>query len=407
MRDGAGRALAPRCAIDPASLDEVARILAAAQRGLIACGPSPRGPSAADLDAYRRDIASLAIATGFPVLAEATSQARFGIAHDRGPVLLSLFDALLRSPAFRGRFTPDAILELGAPPTSAGYAQLLAERPDIPRIVVAPHGWSDPTSTASVIVRASVPAFCRALVQRIGGATNEARSAWSRALASEDDAARGVLETALTEAETLTEGAVARAVAHACPAGSTLVLGNSSPVRDADTWTLVSSKPLHVLHQRGASGIDGLVSGAAGAQTVSQAPVSLLLGDLSLLHDIGGLAVAREARGPLVIVVVNNAGGRIFEQLPIGRALGPGPAFERCFATPQPIDFAAAAAAFGIAFERARAAPALAAALAAAHERSSATLIEAVVPPHDGAARLKTVWTRVDARYQPRKDTQS
>jgi hypothetical protein len=175
--------------------------------------------------------------------------------------------------------------------------------------------------------------------------------------------------------------------------------------------------------------------------------VTLFLGDLSLIHDLGGLALARslspdvarslspdiaperspDVAGPhgrggvrqaseggatagttashaaalrlpevaaLVIVTVNNGGGRIFEQLPIGRVLGAGATFERCFATPQAVDFAHAAAAFGIPFERASSSAELAAALGRAHASHGPTLIEAVVPPHDGAARLQALWTR-------------
>ncbi len=96
-----------------------------------------------------------------------------------------------------------------------------------------------------------------------------------------------------------------------------------------------------------------------------------------------------------MIVTVNNGGGRIFEQLPIGRVLGAGDLFERCFATPQSVDFAAAAAAFGLPFERASTPADLASALARAHASRGPTLIEAVVPPHDGAARLQALWARI------------
>src|SRR6185295_6494041 len=77
---------------------------------------------------------------------------------------------------------------------------------------------------------------------------------------------------------------------------------------------------VRVLSQRGVSGIDGLLAGAAGAASVTELPVTLLVGDVSFLHDVGGLALARHARAPLVIVVINNDGGRIFEQLPLARS---------------------------------------------------------------------------------------
>lgn len=454
LHAGPTRAIAPASTLDPTAIEECARVVARSERGLLVCGPAP---AHGDLDAYRREIAALARVTGFPILAEATSQARFGLAGapgDAAPVVVSCFDALLRSPAFRRRMPPDAILEIGAPPTSSGYAQLLAEHPRCPRVVVASPGWTDPASTAAAILRADLPSFRAALRVHLAGAPEGRGAAWSRALAAADAQARAAVEDIVATtppdlaagsahayashpspamtvapgaiaiaspahaspapaAPSLTEALVARAVIDACPPGSTLVLGNSSPVRDVDTYCPASSKPLRVLHQRGASGIDGLVSGAAGAASVTGDAVTLLLGDLSLVHDIGGLALARRRSpvassppvAPLVIVTVNNGGGRIFEQLPIGRVLGAGDVFERCFATPQSVDFAAAAAAFGLPFERASTPADLASALARAHATPGPTLIEAVVPPHDGAARLKALWaTLAEAPAPPAAD---
>jgi 2-succinyl-5-enolpyruvyl-6-hydroxy-3-cyclohexene-1-carboxylate synthase len=394
MRTGPTRALEACMAVDPAAAVATARLLRGAERGLIVCGPAPAHGDGA---AYRREVGLLGRALGFPILAEATSQVRFGM-EGRS---VAAFDALLRSRSFRGRFAPDVIVEIGAPPTSTGYAQLVAETPQCRRVVIAPHGWTDPHGTAALLVHADVPAFCRALRACLPRAEREAP--FSAAVTAADERARSIIDAAIPEA-TLTEAAALRAVVSACPPDSILVLGNSSPVRDADAYVFPSSKPIRVLGQRGASGIDGLVSGAAGAQHASKGPVTLLLGDLGFLHDIGGLALAREAKGPLVIVAVNNGGGRLFEQLPIGRALGPGEAFERLFATPQPIDFAAAAATFGIAFERAESPRDLRAALASAHARAGATLVEAKVPPHDGAERHRTLWARIDALFSPRKD---
>lgn len=428
MRAGPTRALSVAARDADPAVAEVASLLEGAERGLLVCGPAP---AHGDVAGYRREIAALGRALGFPILAEATSQVRFGAAEtsregaSRGaPVLVSALDALLRSRAFRAHHAPDVIVEIGAPPTSTGYAQLLAESPRCRRVVIAPSGWTDPASTASILVHADVQAFCLALRAHLAARSGTARAeqpasgdraraegarSFAAAVAAADDRARAVIDAAVPEEPSapLTEAAVSRAVLAACPADSILVLGNSSPVRDVDEYVAPSSKPLRVLHQRGASGIDGLVSGAAGAQSVSKEAVTLLLGDVSLLHDIGGLAVARSAKGPLVIVAIDNGGGRIFEQLPIGRALGPGEAFERLFATPQPVDLGSVAAAFGVASARAGTVADLRAALAAAHARPGATLLVAAVPPHDGAERHKTLWTRIDELFQPRKESAS
>ncbi|MBL0298837.1 MAG: hypothetical protein IPQ21_17175 [Betaproteobacteria bacterium] len=89
----------------------------------------------------------------------------------------------------------------------------------------------------------------------------------------------------------------------ALPPGAVLAIGNSSPVRDLDHDLPPDAQALTLLHQRGAAGIDGAVAGAAGARSVLDAPMALLLGDVALLHDAGGLAAAAAVRGPLAIVV--------------------------------------------------------------------------------------------------------
>jgi 2-succinyl-5-enolpyruvyl-6-hydroxy-3-cyclohexene-1-carboxylate synthase len=119
-----------------------------------------------------------------------------------------------------------------------------------------------------------------------------------------------------------------------------------------------------------------------------------------MLHDLGGLALARRARGPLVLVVVNNDGGRIFEELPIADAADRG-VFERCFATPHGLDFEAFARGMGIAYAAPRTRTELANALAAAHAATGATLIEAKVVASGSAANKRKLWANVDRAIGP------
>lgn len=410
MERGAPSVSPPVTMPDGAAVAELAERCARAERGLLVCGPSlpACGLAAApgrpfELKRIQRAVASLARATGFPVLAEATSQARFGLAPDVDAV--SSFDALLRDPAFRARHAPDLLIEIGAPPVSQGYADLIAELPGCPRFVVSPYGWNDPTSGAAGLLFGDPAALCEALAERVPPSRRAAGRLWAETLARADARASVVVERELGTAARLSEGRVARLVADACPEGSTLVIGNSSPVRDLDMYCPASPRSLRVLHQRGASGIDGLVSGAAGARSVTAGPLVLLLGDLSLLHDLTGLGLAARpspTSGPFVIVTVQNDGGRIFERLPIARAAranggGQDGALARCFTAPQGLDFAHAAAMFGVDYERVETGAALARALDAALGRGGATLIEAVVPPTDGAERAERIFRGVAA----------
>ena len=381
LRRGPTRVFTPEVAPSPSALDEIAKLAARSERGLIVCGPSPLDPGRHLGPAIRK----LARVTGFPVLAEATSGARFTGA-GKGLTACPAFDSLLRNPAFRRAHVPDLILEIGAPPTSQGYGELVADNPRVPRYVLAHHGYSDPAGTATALVLGDPVAAVAGIHERLASRGQPAQSAWAASFARADARAWAIAAEVSTAPE-LTEACVARAVVDTCPEGSVLVIGNSTPVRDIDVWAPARAAALDVLHQRGASGIDGLVSGAAGALSATDRPVTLLLGDLSLLHDIGGLALARRAARPLVIVVVQNDGGRIFEHLPIVKS-AERPDFDKYFTMPEPVDLAEAAASFGIRFARVQTPAALAAALGEAHARPGATLVEAVVPPGDGAARV-------------------
>jgi 2-succinyl-5-enolpyruvyl-6-hydroxy-3-cyclohexene-1-carboxylate synthase len=205
--------------------------------------------------------------------------------------------------------------------------------------------------------------------------------------------------------DALIEAQIARAVIGACPEGALLVVGNSAPVRDLDLWVAPGPKAFDVVHQRGASGIDGLVSSTAGAASVAGRPTVLLVGDVSLAHDVGALALLAEARTPIAVVVVDNAGGRIFETLPVAAAVAP-ERMEQLFATPPRVDWEKASAAFGVAFSAARTAGELGQALASALARPGGTVVRAIVPPKDAAPRARRVRAAFEVAFARPDDFQ-
>ena len=152
------------------------------------------------------------------------------------------------------------------------------------------------------------------------------------------------------------------------------MLGNSLPIRVADE-VIDGGRELVVLTQRGAAGIDGLIAGACGAAATGR-PTVLVLGDVSFAHDVGSLACARGL--PLAIVVIDNAGGRIFDELPVATTL-PAADVERLWRTPTGLDPAALAAAFGLRAATATGPAAVAAAIGAALGANTATVIHAPV----------------------------
>ncbi|MBA4175805.1 MAG: 2-succinyl-5-enolpyruvyl-6-hydroxy-3-cyclohexene-1-carboxylic-acid synthase [Leptothrix sp. (in: Bacteria)] len=397
MAAPAAQVVVGRPAADDAAMATLAQRCLRARRGVIVAGPAPASQARA-----RTAVARLQRATGFALLAEGASQLRFAGAQGvDGAALIDGFDWLYRLPAGDREWLPDLVIQLGAPPTSGAWERLLDRHGELERIVVAPTGWPDPHNSAAVLVQADIEHTCDRLAAMLarGRAQASEAPAFTALLAAANARARRVVDAQLqAQGDTLSEGAAARCVAAGLAPGSWLVVGNSLPIRLLDAYAGPCKTDLHVLSQRGASGIDGLVSGAAGAATVAASPVVLLVGDVSALHDVGGLALAAAARVPLVIVVVNNDGGRIFEQLPVAR-VADGDTMRR-FTTPHGLDFAAAARLYRHPFERVATRPALQQALAAALGRNGCTLIEAQVPAHGAAedqARIVAALAAPDA----------
>lgn len=384
----------------PAGLARLAEACRAARRGLIVCGPQP--PTEA---ADAADIAALARATGFAVVAEPASQQRFanGVDPDRW---IDGFALLLTGPAFRNAHEPDLVLQIGRPPTATEWGDYLDRWPDTPRHIIAARGWPDPWSTATAVVRGPIGLAVRALTSAVGDqdtvAGQQARSAqgawaernaWLARLRHANRVAWATVDRAL--AVGFSEGAAVRAVVDAVPDGGVLALGNSLPIREAETFVPAARRAVTVWAQRGANGIDGLVSGAAGAAAAAGRPTTLLLGDVSLAHDIGGLAVARDA-GALSIVVLNNRGGRIFERLPMAERLEGQAEFD-AWLTPPALDLAAAAAAFGIHYARAADRAELDAALLDLTHDPGARLIEVVIPDGGTTHHQRELVRRLEA----------
>ena len=304
------------------------------------------------------DARRLAEAAGWPLLAEPSSGARGGA---NAP---AAYRMLLADPALGGRVR--SVVLLGRPTLSRPVSALLA-RDDVDLTVVAPlgSGWPDAGRAADRVLT-GVPAAWLA-----GPADDPAwLGAWQRADAAAATALDALLDddpaaTPTRSTPPLTGPRAVRAVAEACLPSDVLVVGSSNPVRDLDLVARWTEAPT-VLANRGLAGIDGMVSTATGvALGLPRRRVRALLGDLTFLHDVGGLLrLTTEPEVDLQLVVLNDAGGSIFATLEHG-APGRARTFERVFGTPHAADVAALCAGYGVRHVRVSDATALAAALAA------------------------------------------
>ncbi|MDD5297462.1 MAG: 2-succinyl-5-enolpyruvyl-6-hydroxy-3-cyclohexene-1-carboxylic-acid synthase [Rhodocyclaceae bacterium] len=351
----------------------VARCLSG-RPGAIVCGGGdfPAG--------FAQALAELAARLDAPVLAEPLSGLRFG-GHDRSRLCVR-YEAWLRGAGAGLR--PEWLLRFGAFPVSRSLQNWLGAASGATQVLVSPGGrWLDPLHAATTLLEADPVAVCQALLH---AAPEPAHPSWRAAFAAEENRA-GRLAAEHGLGTECFEGALITLLLERLPAGHRLLCGNSMAIRDLDSFSGSDAKPIAIHGNRGASGIDGNVSTAAGLAVLG--PTLALVGDVSCAHDLNGLAAARGL--DLVLVVVNNGGGGIFGYLPAAAL----PDFERVWLTPPGLDFFHAAGAWGIAHRRAETLPDFAAALDSAFAAGGPQLIEVVVDREASLRRHRAYWEAV------------
>jgi 2-succinyl-5-enolpyruvyl-6-hydroxy-3-cyclohexene-1-carboxylate synthase len=340
-----GRGARPLTAVTPIDLepstfllDEVAGHIEGASSGVIVAGRQ--------LDPELREpLANLARTAGFPILAEPTSQLRCG-PHDRSHVITT-YDHLLRDEGFCESVRPSLVLRFGEMPTSKPLRAWLASC-GADQIVVDPRGgWNEPTRRAAALLRAAPTELASGWAARLSDQERPARLIWLEA----ERAGRAALEAELEGVEQPTEPGLHLALGRAHGDGDLIYTASSMPIRDQEAFLPASEADALFLSNRGANGIDGLVSSGIGAAQASGRPTTIITGDLGLLHDIGGLAALRDVSTPVRILVIDNDGGGIFGFLPQAEAL-PNEEFEALLGTPRGLDTSKAASLFGLAHRR-------------------------------------------------------
>lgn len=335
-------------ALDVAMARPLAVELRAARRPMLVCGPQTDPGLAAPL-------AALARALGAPLLADPLSQLRWGL-HDRAAVV-DRYDAALRHEPFAAALAPDLVLRVGAVPTSKPLLQYLGRHAAARHVVVDAARWPDPALTAAAVVHADPRLLAERLhdcLADVDGGESAAEPGWLAAWRYADASAGAALATYVAQLAEPFEGRVLAETAALVPAGGTLFVSSSMPVRDLDAFAPGDARAVRVLANRGANGIDGVVSTALGAAAAAReqgrGPVVLVIGDLAFYHDMNGLLAARLHALDATVVLVNNDGGGIFSFLP--QAAHPAH-FERLFGTPHGLDFAPAVAMYGGRYTRA------------------------------------------------------
>jgi 2-succinyl-5-enolpyruvyl-6-hydroxy-3-cyclohexene-1-carboxylate synthase len=337
--------------LDHGQLVDLAEVLDTSERGLLVCGPHDDAGLPAAL-------VELGRALGLPVLADGLS----GIRHrpDPCPFVLDAYDAFLRRPELERELRPDVILRFGAVPVSKPLQRYLAHHRDCRQLLVEPaDGFHDPDLTASELIRAAPAPLCRDLAPLVAAA-GPGRVAWTTRWQRLDAASRAAITELLAARDALSEPGVMVELGRTLPAGATVFVSSSMPVRDLDGFLGARAAPLRVLANRGASGIDGVLSSGLGAAAVSDGPTVVVLGDLAFAHDLGGLLAAARFDLRATVLVIDNDGGGIFSFLP---QHDHGEHFEELFGAPHGLDLGRAGNLYGIEVEEVSTRADLAAAL--------------------------------------------
>lgn len=387
-------------------LGELAELIEGCDRGVVVAGPWPAGGLEAER-AWTAAAAELAARAGWPLIGEPIAHFR-GLNHrDRPSVVtaadhplsqrplealaplgtacvVTAADHLLSDEALGDQMRPDAVVMVGRTPTTKPVRLWLERTRPEHMVVIDP---ADRRRLAAPALR--LTGWVQAPVDRLGlgAAPAPERSAerrdWLDAWARLESQARSALDREIA-AGPLLSALTARTVVASLPSGSVLLASNSLPVRDLDAFVF-DTGAVTVVGNRGASGIDGMVSTALGLAAADPArPVALYTGDLALLHDLSGLTAAARLGLHLTAVCVDNGGGGIFSLLPVADRIDPDD-FDALFRTPPGTDFEGLDGFAGIRVRRTASAEALAAAVrAAAADRAPG--VDLIVVPVDDAA---------------------
>ncbi|CAM3769854.1 2-succinyl-5-enolpyruvyl-6-hydroxy-3-cyclohexene-1-carboxylic-acid synthase [Mesobacillus zeae] len=316
--------------------EKLADDLHSCEKGIIICGPLEEA-------GFVEEVVLLAEKLKFPILADPLSQLRSGGHSEK--YIVDAYDTFLRNENVKEKLKPEVIIRFGAMPVSKALSIFLKENRNSRQIVVdGGNGWRDPFMSATDMIYADEPQFCKSISSFL---CEEKENGYTRKWCELNNMTKDLLSR-VRDTEELSEGKLFHMMAELLPENAVLFVGNSMPIRDLDTFFYFNKKNIRVMANRGANGIDGIISTASGVAAHS-GPLYLVLGDLTFFHDLNGLLASKLNSLNINILLINNNGGGIFSFLP--QASHP-KHFEKLFGTPLDLDFRLATEMYGGTFDR-------------------------------------------------------
>ncbi len=277
-------------------------------------------------DRAAKDILKIAELLNAPVLADITSKLRYtGRIHKN---VIFNYDTLLRAGFPERLAAPGLVLHFGGPLNSLILLKYLSGF-DCPRFIVNEYGdWTDPSKKSSAVLKMQPGEIVMFLKQNRFEPDPENKIYLQNF--RELDQIIDYHNNKLPGRKELNEVNTVNIVLESIPDGSCLMSGNSLAIRDFDNFSIRLDKKIEIYSNRGASGIDGVISTAAGLSEGKKKRVFLVIGDLSFLYDLNSLILLNKEQVRLTIILINNSGGGIFSMLPVSEY---SPEFEKYFKT--------------------------------------------------------------------------
>ena len=299
------------------------------EKGLIIAGPENYDPL------FHKKCQELSMELGYPILADGASQLRFGNYNKNN--ILSNFEGFLRSEYFINNNKPDIILQFGRTITSKALDTYL-EKCSASRFMINEFGdWFDPSNKATAAVACKPFLFCEKMLDLIKSEKIKRElNSWLSSFIEAEKISDLIKDEMINGSPSLNEARIVSEIVNNLPDNSHVMISNSMPIRDFDYFAGNTNKSIAIYNNRGASGIDGIISTALGIAADCNKPAFLITGDLAFYYDLNGLLAAKKYSLNLTIILINNNGGGIFEVLPISKYKE---VFNEFFIAPHSLDF--------------------------------------------------------------------
>jgi 2-succinyl-5-enolpyruvyl-6-hydroxy-3-cyclohexene-1-carboxylate synthase len=323
-------------------------------KGIIVVGPEKYN------NEFHTNVIKLSRILRYPVLADGCSQLRFlSSFSDKlnsqkyntpgNNNIICNYETMFRSSSFSEKYLPEIILHFGRTSISKGMEEFFEKHNPLKLIINEDGDLFDP-SRKGKLYKSSPAHFCKSIIQFFQTPGNIRREdGWLESYLYADHLLEKLKHKLLFNSRSLNEVRIINEFLNSIPEKSSIMLSNSLPVRDFDYWASCSSKHFTIFNNRGASGIDGITSTALGIASVKKEPVFLITGDIAYYYDLNALMTAKKYSIPLIIILINNNGGGIFNSLPVSRYTK---FLQEYLITPHQLNFEKLTNAFGVGYSK-------------------------------------------------------